>query len=98
RGALPARATPAEDRDARPDPLEQVEQPGAAGIDAEVVDGDVAAGDECGSDEQRRSGREVARNVDLLEPQRPRWLDGHRRGAAAHAGARRLEHALGVVA
>ena len=98
RDRLPAVAAPVEDRDARAHPLEHVEQPGAPRVDAEIVDGEVAAGDERGGDEQRRSGGEVARDVDLLEPERTRGLDGHGRGTAAHADARSLEHALGVVA
>ena len=98
RDRLAAGAAPVEDRDASAHPLEHVEQPRAAWVDAEIVDREVAARDERSRNQQRRRGREVPRNDDLLEPQRTRGLDRHRRRGAAHAHARRLEHALRVVA
>ena len=91
RDRLAAYAAPVEDRDARTHALEHVEQPGAARVHAEIVDRDVTARDQSRRHEQRRRGREVARNDDLLEPQRARRLDGHRCRTPAHSGTRRVE-------
>ena len=58
-----------EDPDAAAHPLEHVEQAGAARVQTDVVDRDPRLRHERGGDDERRRRREVARHVDLAEPE-----------------------------
>ena len=101
RGRRPARrrAAAVEDGDARAHPLEHVEQPGAARVEADVVDGDVAARGRArprrGTAPPRRSRPGRRTSPSRSAPAGSIVTDAGRR-RDAHAG--RLEHQLGVVA
>ena len=87
-----------EDGDAGAHPLEHVEQARAPRIQTDVVDRQVGAREQGGRDDERRRGREVARDLHLAEREARCGLDRDRPGAPAHARAGRCEHQLGVIA
>src|SRR5918996_3661001 len=95
---LPARAAPVKVGDPRAHALEDGEEARPGRVDADAVHAHVRAREERGGDEYGRGRRDVARD---LEPERPQALRRPDRGFARsppHPRARRLEHALRVVA
>ncbi len=95
---LEPRAAAVEDGHACAHPPERVEEPGPARVEPEAVDGHLRPGDDRSRDEERGRRGEVARHLDLGQPERAGGRDGHAAGPAPHRRACRLEHQLGVVA